>query len=40
MRGVLAKDTETLLDEPVALPGGFGHVSDHIGLRASLVIAP
>jgi sphingomyelin phosphodiesterase 2 len=40
VRGVLAKDTRTLLAEPVSLPGGSGHVSDHIGLRASLLIAP
>jgi sphingomyelin phosphodiesterase 2 len=39
VRGALAKHTDTLLDEPVALPGGSGHVSDHIGLRAALLIS-
>jgi sphingomyelin phosphodiesterase 2 len=40
VRGVLVKHTETLLAEPVALPGGPGYVSDHIGLRASVLITP
>lgn len=40
VRGVLASHTETLLAEPVALPSGPGPVSDHIGLRASLLITP
>jgi sphingomyelin phosphodiesterase 2 len=38
VRGALAKHTETMLADPVPLPGGSGHVSDHVGLRASLLI--
>jgi sphingomyelin phosphodiesterase 2 len=40
VRGALAKHAETLLAEPVALPGGSGYVSDHVGVRASLLITP
>lgn len=39
VRGALAAHTETLLAEPVALRGRSGHVSDHIGLRASLLVS-
>jgi sphingomyelin phosphodiesterase 2 len=38
VRGLHASRTETLLADPVPLPGGSGHVSDHVGLRASLLI--
>ena len=37
-RGALAGHTDTMLAEPVPLPGGSAHVSDHVGLRASLLI--
>jgi sphingomyelin phosphodiesterase 2 len=40
VRGLVTKHAETLLDEPVSLPGGSGHISDHIGLRASLLVTP
>jgi sphingomyelin phosphodiesterase 2 len=38
VRGALAEYADTMLAEPVPLPGGPGHVSDHVGLRASLLI--
>jgi endonuclease/exonuclease/phosphatase family metal-dependent hydrolase len=37
--GVKAEAAAVLLDETVPLPGGPGHVSDHVGLRASLLLA-
>jgi sphingomyelin phosphodiesterase 2 len=38
VRGALARHADTMLAEPVPLPGGSGHVSDHLGVRASLLI--
>lgn len=38
--GVKAEAAAVMSTETEPLPGGLGHVSDHVGLRASLFLAP
>jgi endonuclease/exonuclease/phosphatase family metal-dependent hydrolase len=36
---IIAKQTATMLEAPVELPGGPGYASDHLGLHASLLVS-